>query len=244
MVNRDHPLPLYYQLMQDLRSRIERGDWQPGDLVPSERDLCETHSISRMTVRRALAELTHEGLLRREPGRGTFVAQPKLRKPLSRLNSFTEEMGARGKQAGAQILHLEEIPAKPLVAGMLQVQIEQKVILVERLRLADGAPVAIEASHLWFDGCQALLRETLTGSIYRLLREQFGLIPTRALEEIEAGACGTQEARLLRITPSKPVLVMRRQTFDQHDRPFEYVESVYRADKYLLSVELLAEGCT
>lgn len=243
MVNRDHPLPLYYQLMQDLRSRIEQGDWQPGDLVPSERELCETHAISRMTVRRALAELTHEGLLRRDPGRGTFVAQPKIRKPLSRLNSFTEEMWARGKQAGAQILRLEEIPAKPLVAGMLAIQIEQKVILVERLRLTDGEPVAIEASHLWFDGCQALLRENLTGSIYRLLREHFGLVPTRALEEIEAGACGTQEARLLHIAHSKPVLMIRRQTFDQQGRPFEYVESVYRADKYLLSVELLAEGC-
>lgn len=241
MIDRNHPLPLYYQLMQELRARIERGEWKPGDLFPSERELCETYGISRMTVRQALAELVNDGLLRRDQGRGTFVAKPKIRKRLSRLTSFTEDMRARGKQAGAQILRLEMVPARPKVAAMLQIEVEQQVALIERLCLADGEPVGIECSHLFFDGCEAILREDLSGSLYRLLGERFGLVPTQAQEEIEAGACGSREVQILGIQRGEPVLLIRRRTLDQDQRPFEYVESVYRGDNYILSVELVAE---
>jgi GntR family transcriptional regulator len=241
MINRSHPLPLYYQLMQELRARIERGEWKPGDLFPSERELCETYGISRMTVRQALAELVDSGLLRRDRGRGTFVAKPKIRKRLSRLTSFTEDMHARGKQAGARVLRLEMVPARPKVADMLQIEVEQQVALIERLRLADGEPVGIECCLLSFDGCEAILREDLTRSLYQLLSKRFGLVPTRAQEELEVGVSGSREAQILGIQPRKPVMLMRRRTLDQDERPFEYVESVYRGDNYIFSFELVAE---
>lgn len=241
MINRNHPLPLYYQLMQELRRRIEEGRWKPGDLIPSERELSETYGISRMTVRQALAELVNDGLLRRDQGRGTFVAKPKMRKRLSRLTSFTEDMRTRGKQAGAQVLRVEMVPARPKVGDMLQIDVEQQVAMVERLRLANGEPVGIECAHLFFDGCAVILREDLSGSLYRLLRERFGLIPTRAQEEIEAGACGSREAQILGMRRGEPVLLIRRRTFDQDQRPFEYVESVYRGDNYIFSAELVTK---
>jgi len=241
MINRDHPLPLYYQLMEELRRRIEQGEWKPGDLIPSERELTEAYGISRMTVRQALTELVNDGLLRRDQGRGTFVAKPKIRKQLSRLTSFTEEMGVRGKQAGAQVLRQEMVPARPNVADMLEIDIGQQVALIERLRLADGEPVGIECCHLSFDGCEMVLRQDLSGSLYRLLIERFGLVPTRAQEQMEAGACGSLEAQILGIRRGQPVLLIRRRTFDQDECPFEYVESVYRGDNYILSVELVAE---
>jgi GntR family transcriptional regulator len=226
--------------MQELRRRIEEGQWKPGDLIPSERELSETYGISRMTVRQALAELVNDGLLRRDQGRGTFVAKPKIRKQLYRLTSFTEDMRARGKQAAAQVLRIEMVPARPKVGDMLQVEVEQQVVMIERLRLADGEPVGIECAHLFFDGCEAILREDLSGSLYRLLGERFGLVPTQAEEEIEAGACGSREAQILGIHRGEPVLMIRRRTFDQDQRPFEYVESVYRGDNYIFSAELTA----
>jgi GntR family transcriptional regulator len=241
VINRNHPIPLYYQLMQELRRRIEEGEWKPGDLIPSERELSETHGISRMTVRQALVELTNEGLLHRDQGRGTFVARPKIRKRLSRLTSFTEDMRARGKSPTAQVLRMEMAPARPKVADMLQVEVERPVALIERLRLADGEPVGVECSHLFFTGCEAILREDLSGSLYRLLGERFGLVPTQAQEEIEAGACGSREAQTLGLRRGDPVLRMRRRTFDQNQHPFEYVESVYRGDNRILYVELVAE---
>ncbi len=241
MINRNHPLPLYYQLMEELRRRIEQGEWKPGDLIPSERELTETYGISRMTVRQALTELVNDGLLRRDQGRGTFVARPKIRKKLSRLTSFTEEMRARGKHASAQVLRLEMVPARATVAEIFQIEIGQQVALVERLRLANSDPVGIECCHLSFDGCEAILREDLSGSLYRLLVERFGLVPTRAQEQMEAGACGSREAQILGMRRGEPVLLIRRRTLDQDQRPFEYVESVYRGDNYMLSVELVGE---
>jgi len=241
MVVRKHPLPLYYQLMQELRQRIEGGTWKPGDLIPSERELSETYGISRMTVRQALTELVNDGLLRRDQGRGTFVAKAKIRKQLSRLTSFTEDMRARGRQPRAQVLRAEMVPARPKVANMLQIDVEQQVALVERLRSADDEPVGIECSHLSFKGCEAILREDLSGSLYRLLGELFGLAPTRAQEEIEAGPCGSREAQILGIQHNEPVLVIRRRTLDQDQHPFEYVESVYRGDNYVFSAELVAD---
>ncbi len=241
MVNRSHPLPLYYQLMQELRHRIEEGEWKPGDLIPSERELSETYGISRMTVRQALAELVDAGLLVRDQGRGTFVAKPRMRRQLTRLTSFTEDMRARGKRPGAQLVRAELAPSRPNVAEILQIGVGEQVVVVERLRLADGEPVAIECSHLHFGGCEAILWEDLSGSLYRLLHERFGLAPTRAREELEAGACNARDARLLGVRRGAPVLRIRRRTFDRDQQPFEYVESVYRADGYVVSMDLVAE---
>jgi len=241
MVSRNHPLPLYYQLMQELRQHIEQGEWKPGDLIPSERELSESYRVSRATVRQALAALVDAELLRRDQGRGTFVAKPKLRRQLTRLNSFTEDMRARGKQPGAQVLSAEMVPAKPSVAEMLQVETGQPVAMIERLRLADGEPVGIECSYLHFASCQMVLQEDLSGSLYRLLHECFALKPTRAQEELQAGACDARSAQLLNIRRGSPVLRIRRRTFDQECRPFEYVESVYRAEGYSVSLVLIAE---
>ncbi len=241
MVNRSHPLPLYYQLMQELRHRIEGGEWEPGTQIPSERELSETYGISRMTVRQALAELAESGLLRRDQGRGTFVAEPRMRRQITRLTSFTEDMRARGKRASARVLRLELASARPSVAHALQLEAGERVVLVERLRLAEGEPVAVECSHLHFPGCEGLIHEDLSGSLYRLLQERFGIIPTRAREEVEAAACEPYEAQLLGIRRGEPVLQLRRRTLDQNLHPFEYVESVYRADRYIVSLDLVAE---
>lgn len=241
MLDKRHPLPMYYQLKELIREKIAAGEWQPGDLIPSERELSERYSISRMTVRQALTELANDGLLHRDQGRGTFVARPKIRERLSRLTSFTEDMRARGKQASAQVLRLEMVPAGAKVADALQIEFAQPVALIKRLRLADAEPVGIECCHLSFEGCETVLQEDLSGSLYELLGKRFGLVPIWAQEELEAGVCGPREAQTLGMQRGEPVLLIRRWTFDQDQRPIEYVESVYRGDKYVLSVELIAE---
>ncbi len=238
-MDREHPLPLYYQLIQEIRDQIGRGRWKPGDLFPSERELCKTYGVSRITVRYALAELVDEGLLQRSRGRGTFVAKPKIRKQLSRLTSFTEDMRARGKRAAARVLRLEMLPASLKVAAILQVEPGEMVLLVERLRLANDEPVGIESSHLSFQGCEAILQEDLSGSLYQLLGERFGLLPARAYEEMEVGVCSPREADILGVHHGQPVMRIRRRTVAQSQQPFEYVESTYRADNYVFSVELI-----
>jgi len=238
-IDKQHPLPIYYQLKELLRGKIRAGVWEPGDPVPSERELGETYGISRMTARQALNELMNEGLVYREQGRGTFVAEPKVVQRLSRLTGYTDDMCERTLRPGARVLRLEMTPASIRAAQALQIDPETPVVLLERLRLADGAPMAVEASHLHFPRAAELLNEDFeSGSLYGLLAREYGVIPTRAEQQIEASLCGQHWLELLDLHECASVLHTRRVTFDQRDRPFEYAKSVYRGDRYVFHAEL------
>jgi GntR family transcriptional regulator len=232
---------MYYQLKELLREKIAAGEWQPGTMIPSERELSEQHDISRMTVRQALTELTTEGLLRRVQGRGTFVAEPKIQQGLNRLTGFTEDMHTRGFQPGGQVLRLEKETASALALGALQITPDQPIVLLERLRLAENEPIALETCHLHFRNVQELLREDFeNSSLYNLLTEKYGITPTRAEQQVEADLCSQREQKLLVLNEIMPVLRNRRVTFDQWGRPFEYTESAYRADRYVFQADLSA----
>jgi len=241
MIDKNYPLPMYFQLKELLRGKIASGEWKPGDMVPSERELSEQYHISRMTARQALSELATEGLLRREQGRGTFVAKPKIEHGLTRLTGFTEDMEARGLQPGALVIRLELIEPPLLAMRALQITPDTPVVLLERLRLAGGEPIALETSHLHFYGVEDLLQENFQdNSLYRILLEKHNIAPARAEQKIGADLCSQREQELLKINEGAPVLRNKRITFDQWGRPFEYTESAYRADRYVFQAELNA----
>jgi GntR family transcriptional regulator len=238
-LNRKNRLPLYYQLKNLIEARIEAGEWKPDTQLPSERELCDEFKISRITVRQAIAELVTEGRLVRAHGRGTFVARPQVEQRLSRLTGFTQDMQARGQRAGAQVLQLEATAAPPSAARALRIQAGEPVILLRRLRLADGEPMAIEAAYLLDRLCHDILTENLENrSLYKLLNEAFGLMAVWAEQQLRAIACPGPEAKLLGIRKGDPVLHIHRTTFNQDDVPFEHVESFYRGDKYVFYAQL------
>ncbi len=238
-INKQSPLPIYYQLKELLREKIATGEWTSGMLIPSERELSEQFEISRMTVRQALSELTSEGLLRRKQGVGTFVAEPKIQQTLARLTGFTEDMRTRGLNPRTRVLRLELV-SPPLPAQQaLQIDSEQPVVLLERLRMTGDDPIALETCYLHFDGVQGLLNEDFEqNSLYDTLSTKYNVTPTKARQQIEADLCTPREQELLAIAENKPVLRNRRVTFDQWGRCFEYTESAYRADRYTFKVEL------
>jgi GntR family transcriptional regulator len=236
-------LPLHQQLKSAIEERILSGEWRPGAQVPSERELCEQYQISRITVRQALAALVMEGRLIRAQGRGTFVASPRIEQQLTQLTGFTQDMRARGKRPSTQVLEAGSLPALPAVARALQIKIGESVIMLKRLRLADGEPVAIETAYLLESRCQGLLRERLaTRSLYEILAKKYNLQPARALQQMEAIACPVAEAKLLGTRRGAPVLHIHRTTYDRDGRPFELVESVYRGDRYTFHAELHGDG--
>lgn len=238
MLDKTGTIPIYSQVKEFVREKIDVGVWPPGTLIPSERDFCEQFGISRMTVRQALGELVSEGLVVREKGKGTFVALPRLRQRLTRLSGFTDDMHARGKAPGATLLSIRLVPAKPFAARALGILPQESIIVIERLRLADGEPLAIESSHLHVAGMMDLVGREQVDSLYRLLNDEFGVQPTRAEQEIEASRATTREEELLRLERGAPVLRTRRTTYDAHGRPFEYAEAVYRGDRYTFFAEL------
>ena len=239
MLNKDHPLPKYYQLRELLLEKVVVGEWLPGVMIPSERELSEEYQISRMTVRQALSELTNEGILRREQGRGTFVAERKIQQGLSHLSGFTEDMTSRGLQPGGRLLclALQHAPDAALLA--LQLTPGQEIVVLERLRYAGGEVVALEKSHLYCANVQQLLNENFENdSLYHLLTAKFDIVPTRAEQQVGADLCTAREQKLLKLANGAPILRIQRTTYDQWGRPFEYTESAYRADRYVFAAEL------
>ena len=241
-IYRNSPLPRYYQLKEIMRERIRTGEWKPGDLIPSERELGETYGISRMTARQAITDLVNEGLFYREQGKGTFVSRHKVTQQLMRLTGFTEDIRARGQQPGTKVLSAEMRAADETTAERLRVKPGQMIYCLQRLRLADGEPLAIELSQLSFVGCEKLLEEDLEQhSLYRLLETKYGLSLMEAEQELEAGLAGNEDAQLLKIPVGSPVLFMRRTTYTDRNQPLEYAKSVYCGNKYTFYTHLKRE---
>jgi GntR family transcriptional regulator len=232
-------VPLYYQLKLHIESQIRSGIWQPGDQVPSESDLGEKFHVSRTTVRQALGELVNQGMLTRVQGKGTFVAHPRIRQRLTRLTGFTEDFHTRLMKPASQILREEKEPALSRVASALRIPEGTPVIVLERLRLANELPMAVEISHLREDFFPSFTAQEFPGgSLYTYLAEKFNVIPTTAHQDMEAIGCPQLQARLLGVPKNGPVLHIYRTTFDQAGRPFEQVESFYRGDRYVFQAEL------
>jgi GntR family transcriptional regulator len=137
---RNSPVPRYYQLKEIMRAKVRDKEWQPGDLIPSERELSEQYKISRMTARQAITELVNEGLFYREQGKGTFVSRHKITQQLIRLTGFTEDIRARGQRPGTKVLSAEMCPADEETAERLRSQPGQLIMRLQRLRLRTRNP--------------------------------------------------------------------------------------------------------
>jgi GntR family transcriptional regulator len=239
VLNKNTPIPLYYQLKQWIIEQIERGDLKPGDVIPSERELSEEFEISRMTVRQALTELVNEGKLVRERGKGTFVAEPKISQDLFRLTSFSEDMKSRGMTPGASVIDVTVNTASSVLQKHLNVDAEDKVLIIKRLRMADDKPMALETAHFPLSKFPGLDEQDFNNmSIYQYIESHYNTAISSASQSIEVGLANETEAKLLDISPNSPILLIERMTYDGHRQPIEYVTSVYRGDRYKLYVEL------
>ena len=232
------PVPRYYRLVEILKKRLQSGEFQPGDQFPTEERLCHEHSLSRGTVRRALMILVDEGWLRREQGRGTFVAD-SLRPPVFfRLADFSEDMQERGLEPSTKVLKLHVIPASQEIADRLQIAKGAEVIESARLRLADGRPMAYETRYLAYQLCPQLLIEDLAHeSIHSLLIDKYNIPLVRACHTVEARVLSGEEARLLDVEPGSAGFFVDRVTFTVRDQPVTWYRTLYRGDEYRFTAE-------
>ncbi len=216
-------IPLYLQLTSQLIQMIEKGELRPGDKIESERELSEILNVSRITSRLAIQELLKSGLIYREQGRGTFVAESKMRN-VQGFTSFTEDMTKRGLKPGSQILLQEVIPAEDSLARMLHINPGDPTIHLVRLRTANDHPVALQYSHLPQKLCPGLESEPMADmSLFAILRKKHFVYPAWTEASVEAASALQEEAHLLGLKPGEPVLVVRGITFNES---FEIVESV------------------
>ncbi|MEP6852250.1 MAG: GntR family transcriptional regulator [bacterium] len=222
--------PKYYAVKRHLLDIIE--SLPPGSLVPTERELTVRLGTSRTTVRQALSELVGEGRLVRRQGSGTFVAEPKLSWPLQ-VSSFTAQATAHGFVPSTRLLESKKVRADEPVAGLLHLAPGAWIYRLERLRLVNDAPMAVETSHLSaerFPGLNTRLRGA--SSLYAVLTEHYGVVPASAEQTIETAAASPREAELLDTDTGAPMLVLARHSFDANGEPLEWVRSFYRGDRY------------
>ena len=224
--------PPKYVVVRDHLLGLIRDRLGVGDPIPSERELCERFSVSRMTVRQAIDTLVVDGALERHQGRGTFVAPPKVDLQL-RLTSFTEEMQRRGMAPGSRTLAAHTGPAEDDLAETLELEPGTPVHYLRRLRTADGVPMALEDNWVSATLVPDLL-ESSTQSVYAMLTAH-DMRPDWGEDVIEARTIGPEDAALLDVPEQAPGLYISRRTYRGH-QAVGYSHSLYRADRYALWV--------
>lgn len=221
--------PAYLEIAGYLRELV--GTSEPGDRLPSDADLCEHFSVSRMTARQAVQLLVNEDLVYRRRGKGTFVAPRTVPRLLGSPLSFTENMRRRGLRASSRSLHSGMVALEPAEARALGLSPGERAALLERLRLADDQPMAIERA-LVTPSCAAVLDDDLERGSLHAAFERLGRIPMQAHSRVSARRVTARERELLELAPGEVVLLERRIISDQNGVPLEYTETRYAASRY------------
>ena len=231
--------PQYRQIEQALRERI--STLRPGERLPSDAELCAEFGVSRMTARNAMHRLAEDGLIAREPGRGSFVAEPPAHRRANRLMTFTQEMLRAGRVPSSRVLTRVIRPSTSAEAASLGIPARQPVVHLRRLRQADGEPIALESTVLIGACASAVMTADLAGGSLHETLGRAGIVLRRGTGTISAAAATAADARLLGIRTGDPLLVERRVIVDGHGRRVESTESRYSADRYGLVVQFEVE---
>ena len=239
IIDKTSPMPYYQQLADLLRREIgERESHGEIYQLSSENELADRHSITRATVRRALDVLERDGWIYREKGIGSFAAFRRVEHELTHLVSTTEDMRQRGWSLMTKVVSLEQIPSVPYLAHTLELPEGAPVYELCRLRIVDDEPLSLQTAYLPVELCPKLEEADLTRSLYRLLETRYKLRLWTGKEVLRARCVAPQEAQLLQMREDMPVMYMERITYAANGVVVEYLESVWRGDRYDFKVTL------
>ena len=232
-LKREAPTPLYLQLKNALVAEIDDGRYKPHERLMSERELGEKFKVSRMTVRQALTDMIREGILYTQPGKGTYVNETKIKQELQRLTGFSQDMATRGAVVAAQVLEARIVPATLTLTAIFSVPMNTEFVLLSRLRLSDGVPLAIEVAYVLHHVCPGILQYDFSKeSLYNVLATRYSTNLVRAEQTMEASLATSRETELLQIASPAPVLRIERLSYNGQNMLTEYVTSTYRGDRY------------
>lgn len=233
VLDRSSYTPLYQQIGEALRTRIENGDLVPGEKIPSENELTDQYHVSRNTARLAINSLMLDGLVYRVKGKGTYVAAERMSYGLMHLSSFSEEMRNRGLRPGSRMLSFtKEIPSKR-TCQILKLESDQSMYHIERLRLADDEPMALNISFIPVYLCPDLeYKDLASGSLYALLENQYGYHLGYAEYVIKTASADDYHAKLLGVSVDDTMLVREGTTYLENGTPIEHTILFNRGDKY------------
>lgn len=226
--------PLYKQLIQKLRNDIASGLYPVNSRIPSEQELCQTYRVSRVTVRKALLDLTQEGLLKRHQGKGTFVSIPRIQKDLLEITSFHSACQLMGATPSTKVLHSTIKNADAQDIAQLHLATDDKVIEIFRIRLADDEPVMLENNHFPIQ-YEYLLQEDLSASLYQALSNH-QVEPTQAVHDISLCYATQGQAKHLGLEAGAALLQLFEVIFDQNGLPLHTSHQFIRGDRFTFRI--------
>jgi len=233
------PLPLYYQIKQNLLDIVTNGKFGPGDMLPSENEMGEFYGVTRLTVRQAVGELVSEGILVRERGKGTFVAQKKMTHVMDRADGFTERIRKTGHKPSTIVVSCEVIPALTEFAEHLQISPDEFIYKLVRIRCIDDEPNMIQTSYLSkskFPGLDEV--DYSSHSLYSELEQRFGTLIVDLARVFEPVLLSKKDALLLSAKPGSPALLMEVYAYDQYGQRVEFTQSLVRGDKSRIAINV------
>ncbi|WP_347862043.1 GntR family transcriptional regulator [Salimicrobium sp. PL1-032A] len=237
-VNTNKDLALYLQLKEHFIDRIQNGVWKPDTLIPTEQELMKEFDVSRTTIRQAVSILVQEGLVEKKQGRGTIVKPRKLSGNLSELKGFAEEVLERGQTPKSKLIRAQFKTNLYHENSMLEVESEEPILLIERIRFADDTPVALERTCWPKHIGEILMKYDLNEARYYEILENYNVYLNRANEKINATNATVDEADSLGVRAGEALLEMTRLSFGVDERPIEYTKTLYRNDQYHYNLEL------
>lgn len=238
-LDRRSPVPLYYQFKQNLLGRFENDEFPIGKPIPAEMDLVVEYGISRATVRRAMQELEHDGYIHRLPGKGTFVLRTRIKRGLTRMSSFTEDMQERGQKVTSRLLDFCLKVPPPYIADQFGVGSHEALLYIHRLRLADGSPIVINLSYIKLPTRVSLseIEVRAASSLWALL-ELKGLRLIESDKVIEAVLACEEHAVLLDVPVGTALLQVEGMAYTVNHIPVEYSRVISSGQRYKYSIHL------
>lgn len=229
-------IPLYIQIRESIFQRIKNQDYKAGDQISTEEDLAREFGVSRMTIRHAISQLVQEGILERRQGIGTFVISHQITRHYTYLSSFYEEALQQGLNPSSKLLSIQNKKANRQIADLLNIELNEGVYLIKRLRLLNDEPIAINI--VWMPSRYFPLptNSDVEGSLYAFY-EEYGKSVVLAKQRIEARLATQKQAELLRIQKNSPILYSDRVTYTYDNIPIERVEAFAAGTSY--SIEMI-----
>jgi GntR family transcriptional regulator len=232
MIDKSSPIPVYFQLREDIQRKITKGVWKVGQCIDSERELSLTYEVSRMTIRQALGELVQEGVLLREKGKGTFVCDPKVKQ--KDMMSFSEIISKSGRTLENKVLEFSVIDTPE---GLIEVFPFEKVYKINRNRIVDNECIANEVVFIPVDYCGFINEEKLEGSLFEILNE-FGYSLDHSQSTIRAVLMDEHYKNIFGVKKGEPLLQTVSKIVNSNGKVIFVEEATYRSDKYMLEVNI------
>jgi len=237
---KDRSIPLYYQIENILREKINSGEYRFGDFLPTERQLVRSYRVSRITVRQALSTLEKDGLISRKRGRGSCVTKKETNHETMKLTGMIEDIIAMGIKTKTKIIDFGFVRAPKKVSESLNLEDDTKVLKIERIRLVKGCPISYALNYIPPDlGRKITIKDLAVSPLLNVLEKKCKVEIALGSQIVGATVADSRIASYLQIMTGAPLLKIERTVSDKEGRPVEYVSVLYRSDKYHYSVDLI-----